>query len=249
MIFGRKKRNAQAAAAEVAVDEAVEPSQEVAEPTQEAEAVAAPAPTEQLSEAETKAGQWDAAFDRDAGPFDIEEVDLEADEHEVSRLDLGSMVITPFPGMTMQLQVNRESERIQSILVGDGASGLEVAVFAGPAKSSMAPEIRQEVIKATQQQKGQIALVNGPFGTEIRRAVPVTDPEGKTAMHVSRTWLVSGPGWTLRGVLLGKATFEPQNEEAQIALNEFFSNIVVRRGTAPAAPGSLLNMTMPQAEG
>lgn len=241
MIFGRKKSKAKAEAAAAAVEEAVATTPEAAE--------VAPEPAEQLSEAETKAREWDAAFDREAGPFDIGEVDLEADEHEVKRIDLGSLVITPFPGMTMQLQVNRESNQVQSILVGDGASGLEVAVFAGPAKSSMAGEIREEVIKATQQQKGQIALVNGPFGTEIRRAVPVTDQEGKAATHVSRTWLVSGPGWLLRGVLLGKATFEPQNEEAQLALLEFFSNLVVRRDSAPAAPGSLLTMTVPQAEG
>nr|WP_231979082.1 DUF3710 domain-containing protein [Tessaracoccus coleopterorum] len=57
----------------------------------------------------------------------------------------------------------------------------------------MAPEIREEIIKATQQQKGQIAIVNGPFGTELRRAMPVTDPNGNPAMHVSRTWMVSGP--------------------------------------------------------
>ena len=38
-------------------------------------------------------------------------------------------------------------------------------------------------------------------------------------------------------------------ESAALTLFEFFSNIVVRRGTAPAAPGSLLPMQVPQAEG
>lgn len=241
MIFGRKKRNAQNGNDEAVTEETVDTAAET-----EGETAAEPA--EQLSEPEIKAREWDAGFDREEGPFDITEVDLEADEDEITRLDLGSLVITPFEGMTMQLQVNRESNQVQSILVGDGASGLEVAVFAGPTRSSMAPEIRGEIIKATQQQKGQVALVKGPFGTEIRRAMPVTDPEGKAAMHVSRTWLVAGPGWLLRGVLLGKATFEPQNAEAQVALFEFFSNIVVRRGTAPAAPGSLLTMRVPQAQ-
>ncbi|NHB83677.1 DUF3710 domain-containing protein [Tessaracoccus sp. HDW20] len=57
------------------------------------------------------------------------------------------------------------------------------------------------------------------------------------------------PGWLLRGVLLGKATFEPENADAQVALFEFFSNLIVRRGSQPAAPGSLLPMKVPQAEG
>lgn len=242
MIFGRKKRNTEEIVDDVVVDETAE------EGTGQAEEAPAEPETE-LSKAEAKAREWDDAFDREEGPFDISEVDLEADEDDVKRLDLGSIIITPFEGMTMQLQVNRESNKVQSILVGDGESGLEIAAFAGPSKSSMAPEIREEIIKGTQQQKGQIALVQGPFGTELRRALPVTDPNGNAATHVSRTWLVAGPGWLLRGVLLGKATFEPQNEAAQVALFEFFSNVVVRRGTAPAAPGSLLPMQVPQAEG
>ncbi len=220
MIFGRKKRAA----------------------TEAEEAEAADEP----SSIEEQAALWDADFDRDWGPFDIDEVELEADADEVKRLDLGTLVLTPFEGMTLQLQVNKETNKVQSLLVGDGQSALEVGVFAGPAKSSMVDEIRSEIIRVTQQQKGRIELVQGPFGAEVRRALPVTDPNGNPAMHVSRTWLVGGPGWVLRGVLLGKATFEPTNKEAQLALEEFFSNLVVRRGTEPAAPGSLLPMTVPQ---
>ncbi len=243
MIFGRKKRNAQ--------EEAVETVETVEETSVDEEAPEAEAAVDapELSEAEAQARAWDDEFDREEGPFDIEEVDLEADEDDVKRLDLGSIIVTPFEGMTIQLQVNRETNVVQSILVGDGESGLEVAAFAGPTKSSMVPEIREEIIKATAQQQGQIAVSQGPFGSELRRALPVKDPNGNAATHLSRTWMVSGPGWLLRGVLLGKATFEPDNEDAQVALFEFFSNIVVRRGTAPVAPGSLLPMKVPEAEG
>ena len=52
---------------------------------------------------------------------------------EVKRLDLGTLVLTPFEGMTLQLQVNKETNKVQSLLVGDGQSALEVGVFAGPA--------------------------------------------------------------------------------------------------------------------
>ena len=195
-----------------------------------------------------EAAAWDDEFDRDECPFDISEVDLTADEDEVNRLDLDTLIITPFEGMNLQLQVDRQKEIVQSILVGDGQSALEVAVFGGPAKSSMTGEIRDELMNVTAQQGGKAQMVKGPFGAEIRRAIPVKDPEGKPAMHLSRTWLVPGPGWVLRGVLLGKATFEPDNQDAQVALTEFFSNIVVRRGTSPAAPGSLLPMRVPQQE-
>ena len=228
MIFGRKKQQTPETASPVSP----ESPDEVAPPVDDLD----------------DAARWDAEFDRDEGPFDINEVDLSADEDEIKRLDLDTLVLTPFEGMTLQLQVDREREIVQSILVGDGQSALEVAVFAGPAKSSMAGEIRDEVLQVTQKQGGKAQVVRGPFGAEIRRALPVKDGEGKPAMHLSRTWLVPGPGWVLRGVLLGKATFEPDNDEAQTALTEFFSNVVVRRGTTPAAPGSLLPMRVPQQE-
>lgn len=229
MIFGRKKRNEN-------VDDDIEAEEAVVEADEQGPALGAPE-------------RWDAEFSRDEGPFDITEVDLEADEHEVNRLDLGTLIITPFQDMTMQLQVNRESNQVQSILVGDGQSALEVAVFAGPAKSSMTGEIRDEVLESTRQQGGRCQAVKGPFGTELRRALPVKDPNGNPAMHLSRTWLVPGPGWVLRGVLLGKATFSPDDEDAQLHLFEFFSNLVVRRGSTPAAPGSLLPMRVPEAKG
>ena len=230
MSFGRKKRNEN-------VDEDVEVDEAVIEADAEAE----------LALGETE--RWDAEFSRNEGPFDISEVDLEADAHEVNRLDLGSLIITPFQDMTMQLQVNRESNQVQSILVGDGQSALEVAVFAGPAKSSMTGEIRDEVLESTRQQGGRCQAVKGHFGTELPRALPAQDPNGNPAMHLSRTWLVPGPGWVLRGVLLGKATFSPDDEDAQLHLFEFFSNLVVRRGSTPAAPGSLLPMRVPEAKG
>ena len=142
MIFGRKKRNTEEIVDDVVVDETAE------EGTGQAEEAPAEPETE-LSKAEAKAREWDDAFDREEGPFDISEVDLEADEDDVKRLDLGSIIITPFEGMTMQLQVNRESNKVQSILVGDGESGLEIAAFAGPSKSSMAPEIREGALGKT----------------------------------------------------------------------------------------------------
>ncbi len=187
---------------------------------------------------------WDNAFTRDEGPFDIGEVDLDADD--VNRLDLGTLIITPFDKMNLQLQVDKAKEKVQALLISDGTSAMEVAVFAGPTRTSMIDEIRDEVIKATEAAEGRIAMVEGPFGTELRRHLPVKTPEGKPATHLSRTWLCSGPGWVLRGVVMGKAALEPDNQDADSAMWEFFSNVVVRRGPQPVAPGSVLLMDIPQ---
>lgn len=228
MIFGRKKRDK--AATE-------EPQDTPNEPVVELEG-------EEESSEQQQARVWDEAFDRDEGPFDINEVDLDADD--VKRIDFGALVVTPFEGMNLQLQAEREQRRVQSLVVSDGHSALEVAVFAAPSKSSITQEVREDIIEATKRQQGKLQFAQGPFGTELRRAVPLKDSQGKPALHVSRTWLVSGPGWLLRGVLLGKAALEPDNAEAQLALFEFFSNLVVRRENSPAAPGKLLYLTMPK---
>lgn len=245
MIFGRKRKRAaeESAAAKAPVVQETEEAQEEPSgssttPDPETEA------TPELSEQEQRWASWDAEFDRDEGPFDLDEVDLEADD--VKRIDLGTLIVTPFPKMSMQLQVDKKKEKVQAILVGDGSSAIEVAVFAGPSRSSMLGEIRGEVLKATERMGGRADVVKGPFGAEIHRRLPVKDAKGNAAMHLSRTWLAEGPGWVLRGVVMGKAALNFTDAEAQLTIFEFFSNLVVRRGTQPAVPGSILPMTVPQ---
>lgn len=235
MIFGRKKSS------EPVVEE------ETAETPVDEQTPEAEAPKEEgvvPAEAQATWREWDEQFTRDEGPFDISEVDLEADD--VKRLDLGCVIVTPFPEMNLQLQVDQKRKRVQAILVGDGASAIEVALFGAPLRASIIPEIRTDIIQSVVNAKGRVAVAKGPFGPEIRRALPVKDPEGKPGMHVSRTWLAQGPSWMLRGVVMGKAAMEPADHEASLTLFEFFANIVVRRGTAPVAPGALIPMTVPQ---
>lgn len=253
MIFGRKRDEPADEEVREDLDVVEEALEEEELPAEEEGTVADDEPTPDQTADESsphpdaeKWQEWDAGFDRDWGPFDIEEVDLDADD--TKRLDLGTIVVTPFDNMKMQLQVDKTKQKVQAILVADGESAIEVAAFAGPMRTSLIPEIREEIIAATEREKGRVQVVRGPFGAELRRRLPVTDPKGNPAIHVSRTWLVSGPGWVLRGVLMGRAALEPQDREAQVTLFEFFSNLVVRRGTNPAAPGSLLAMTVPTGE-
>lgn len=185
------------------------------------------------------AGSW-----RDDGPFDIEEVDLDADE--VERIDLGALVLTPIEGMQVQLQVDQESQQVQSALVMKGRSGIEVSVFAAPAKSVMIGEVRREMARATVDDLGgTVEFVEGPFGTEVRRVIPMTAPDGQENVHVSRTWLVQGPRWLLRGVLMGEAGMTEGLEGPVADLYELFVNLVVRRDDSPRVPGDLIPMTLP----
>lgn len=245
MIFGRKKRQETDQVAEERPSDAAE-----AADSEDAAQEAAPSSVEHgnaeaMAKAEAKWLEWDEEFQREEGPFDIEEVDLDADD--VKRLDLGSLVVTPFPGMNLQLSVNKEQVP-QAIIVSDGDSAIEVALFGAPARTAYIPEVRREIIAASQGKNARTTIRRGPFGTEIARAFPVQTKEGGVGMQISRTWLAEGPSWVLRGVVFGKAALEPQNEDATITLTEFFANLVVRRGTAPVAPGAVIPFTIPEPE-
>ena len=245
MIFGRKKRQETDEVAEERPTDAAE-----APAADDAADEAAPSSVEHgnadaMAKAEAKWLEWDEEFQRDEGPFDIDEVDLEADD--VKRLDLGSLVVTPFPGMNLQLSVNKDQVP-QAIIVSDGDSAIEVALFGAPARTAYIPEVRREIIAASQGKNARTTIRRGPFGTEIARAFPVQTKEGGVGMQISRTWLAEGPSWVLRGVVFGKAALEPQNEDATITLTEFFANLVVRRGTKPVAPGAVIPFTIPEPE-
>lgn len=235
MIFGRKKARKQQEAEELEREAAVEDVEEVEEEVDEQAAA--------MAKAEAQWLEWDDEFDREEGPFDIDEVDLDADD--VKRLDLGALVVTPFDGMNLQLSVNKQQVP-QSIVVNDGNSALEVALFGAPARTAYIPEVRRDIIKASQGRNSRTTIRRGPFGTEIARAYPVQTQEGQVGMQITRTWLAEGPSWVLRGIVFGKAALEPENEEATITLTEFFANLVVRRGTDPVAPGAVIPFTLPE---
>ena len=244
MIFGRKKHQKDIEADDTVAEE-TEAEQRA---NDEAEAADADDPYAKakvaMEQAEAQWAAWDEEFDREDGPFDDDEVDLDADD--IVRVDLGSLVVTPFPDMKMQISVNKQQVP-QAIIVQDEHSALEVALFGAPLRSSYVPEIRREIIGLSSQQQGvRISVVKGPFGTEIRRAMPVQTKDGRGGVQVTRTWLVEGPSWVLRGVVFGKAALEPTNEDATVALEEFFANLVVRRGTKPIASGTVIPLTLPE---
>lgn len=220
-MFGRKKRKGA--------------EQDEVEETTKAPARAAEDPWEKL----------DASKDwREDGPFDISEVDLDADD--VERLDFGALIFTPFEGMGMQLQINQQTNSVQAVLVNSGQSAVEVALFAAPSQSSLMRQVRDDMIRSTEQSGGEVTLAEGPFGTEIRRVLPLQDKDGKRAYHISRTWFAEGPGWLLRGVLMGQAGMAKNLEGPAELLYEFFSNIVVNRDESPHVPGHVIEMEIPE---
>ncbi|MDN5563450.1 uncharacterized protein DUF3710 [Luteococcus japonicus] len=204
-------------------------------------------PQEQAEVVDPTDPKWDeldAQDWREDGPFDLDEVDLDADD--VDRLDFGSLIMTPFDEMQLQLQIDEATQQVQAALVMHANSALEVAVFGAPATSSMAGDIRREMVEVTEQQGGDVQLAEGPFGTEIRRVIPLQNDEGETMYHVSRTWFAHGPRWLVRGVLMGEAGMTEGTDGPAAVLYEFFRNLVVRRDESPRVPGDLIPMTIPE---
>jgi hypothetical protein len=183
---------------------------------------------------------------RTDGPFDIDEVDLDADtEDDPPRIDLGSMVLTVFPGAELRLQVSEETQQIVSAMLVTSDSALEVGAYAAPRSGGLWSELRDEMIESATEAGGSAALIEGPFGVELRRLLPVSTPDGEQGYQPSRMWVAEGPRWLLRGILYGQAALEDGIESPVAELLTAFRHVVVRRGDEPMAPGDLLPLRMP----
>lgn len=178
---------------------------------------------------------------REDGPFDIDEVDLDADD--VTRLDLGALVVTPIEGMAMELQVDQKTQAVRAAVVSYEGAAIEISLFASPANGGLAAQTLDELVDATRASGGKARVTDGPFGREVHRDVAVTVQGGRKGRHRSRIWFVDGPRWMLRGVLMGSALDESGPGPALV--EDFFRNLVVNRGTDPRAPGDVIPLTMP----
>jgi hypothetical protein len=184
---------------------------------------------------------------RSAGPYDVSEVDLEEDPPEgLPRIDLGSIVVTGFPGAELRLQVDEASQAIVSAMLVHDDSALELSAYAAPRSGGYWPELRQDLIEATTEAGGSIALTEGPFGVELRRIIPVTTPTGEEGYQPSRMWVVEGPRWLLRGIVYGQAALEEGVEPPVSELLTAFRSVVVRRGDQAMGPGDLLGLELPE---
>ncbi len=233
-MFGRNRRAA-------TPDEPVEPDETVLDETEESvEFDAEELDEEALADEGLDLVSFD---DREDGPFDIDEVELGDDE--VQRIDLGTLILTPWPGLNLQLQVQEATKQVQAVTGVWRKSGIEVTLFAAPASGGLAAEQQEELAEQAQAAGGSAEVAAGPFGPELRRILPQTGPNGEQLFHVSRVWFAEGPRWLLRGTLLGEAAL-PDGDAKARPFVEFFRNLVVRRGTKPMVPGDLLTMDLPK---
>ena len=177
----------------------------------------------------------------------MDEVDLDEDPPEgLPRIDLGSIIVTGFPGAELRLQVDEATQAIVSAMLVHGDSALEIGAYAAPRSGGYWPELRDDLIEATTEAGGSVALTEGPFGVELRRIIPVTTPSGEEGYQPSRMWVVEGPRWLLRGIVYGQAALEEGLEPPVAQFLTAFRSVVVRRGDQAMGPGDLLALTLPE---
>ncbi|HEX8487558.1 MAG TPA: DUF3710 domain-containing protein [Propionibacteriaceae bacterium] len=186
----------------------------------------------------------DARDWRAQGPYDVTEVDLDEDDDE-PRIDLGSLILTGFPGAELRLQVAEETSQIISAMLISEGSALELGAYAAPRSGGLWSELRDDMIQSATEAGGSASLVEGPFGVELRRLLPVTTPEGEEGYQPSRMWVAEGPRWLLRGIVYGPAALEEGVEPPVAELLTAFRKVIVRRGDEAMAPGDLLPLAMP----
>ncbi len=203
------------------------------------------ATTEDATEIDVE--ELDSSEWRGAGPYDVSEVDLEEDPPEgLPRIDLGSIIVTGFPGAELRLQVDEATQTIVSAMLAFEDSALEIGAYAGPRTGGYWPELREDLVEATHEAGGSTQLTEGPFGVELRRIIPVTTPAGEEGYQPSRMWVVEGPRWLLRGIVYGQAALSEGVEPPVSQFLTAFRSVVVRRGDQPMGPGDLMALQLPE---
>jgi hypothetical protein len=174
------------------------------------------------------------------GPWDVSEVTI--DEGDESRLDLGSLLVTPHPALDLQLQVDEVSGEVIALVLAGETGAVEVRAFAAPRNGDIWDGVRRAVAADVAQMGGTATEVEGPYGTELVVSLTVELEDGRRAEQPSRVIGISGPRWLLRATLFGRPAIEHQPDgDVEQALR----GLVVVRGSTPAPPGDALPLIMP----
>ena len=171
------------------------------------------------------------------GPFDADDLDSTD-----GRVDLGALLLLPVEGTELQLQVDEASGAVQSVMFAGPEGALELKVFAAPRNGDLWNEVRPQIAADLGKRGGTATEREGRFGTELVCQMPVTLPDGKSALQPTRVIGINGPRWLLRATLLGKPALEP---DAGAAFEDALTTVAVRRGSHAMPVGDPLALTLP----
>ncbi|MDD6461712.1 MAG: DUF3710 domain-containing protein [Bifidobacteriaceae bacterium] len=220
-----------AEAADAEIDEAEE-SAEDAELREAAD--------EEAADADEDADGEDAdddEIDLTQGPWDYEDEGIDPDDDD-RYISFGSLFLPLVEGLTIRAKrsTNPQSPSpLESITVQLGDGAIEIVPLAAPKTMGLWDELSDEILEMHKEAK----IEEGRFGDEVMLPVKV---KGKTMM--TRIVGVDGPRWLLRGVFSGDAA-EGEGGNKQ-ALDDYFAQIIVRRGEEPLAPRDVIPILPPK---
>lgn len=179
-----------------------------------------------------------AGGSRPDGPFDVDD----SPDDGLERIDLGSLLVAPFEGLELRLQVDEASGEVQSAMLAGEDGALEVRAFAAPRNGDLWTEVRPQIAADMAQRGGTATEREGRFGTELVCQLRVQLPDGEEGIQPSRIIGINGPRWLLRATLLGRPALEFDQVQWEAAL----TRVVVRRGQHALPVGEPLPLTLPE---
>jgi len=193
-----------------------------------------PAPEPEANETE------EVAPPQGRGPHDAADVDVERDG--VQRVDLGGLLIAPQPGTELRLQVDEDTQAVQSVLLAGPDGGMELRAFARSRGEEMWPGVKRALASDFSRRGGVSDEREGPWGSELHGQLQVQMEDGRMGTQASRVIGVDGPRWFVRATFLGRPAVDAS---AAGAFETMLSDLVVRRGTDAMAPGDPLPLRLP----
>jgi hypothetical protein len=172
--------------------------------------------------------------DPQTGPFDAV-----APDDGLQRVDLGGLQVPVLQGLELRLEVDDSGQVVAATLI-DGENLMQLGAFAAPKTSGIWGEVRQEIAESIQTGGGSVEEVDGPYGLELRTAVP-TEVPGQLAP--ARFVGIDGPRWFLRALFSGPAGTDP---DAAPNLDSVLRAVVVVRGGDAMPIRDPLPLQLPQ---
>ena len=176
---------------------------------------------------------------RPPGPYDV--ADVEGDG--VERVDLGSLLITPEAGRELRLQVDENTQAVQSVVLAGSDGALELRAFSAPRGGDLWSEVRPQVAADMARRGGTATEREGAFGTELVCQLTVQTPDGKTATQPSRIIGINGARWMLRAHPPRPARARPRRRRRR--WEDTLRTVVVRRGEHAMPVGDPLPVVLP----
>ncbi|WP_182526456.1 DUF3710 domain-containing protein [Nocardioides dongkuii] len=173
------------------------------------------------------------------GPYDADALP----EDGVDRVDLGSLLIAPVPGLELRLQVDEKSGAVQAVLLANPDGAVELRAFAAPRHGDLWSEVRPQIAADMAQRGGVASEREGVFGPELTCQLTVRRPDGSTATQPSRVIGVNGERWLLRASVMGRPALADELPQEWV---DAIRSVAVRRGTGAMPVGEPLPVVLPE---